>query len=144
MSTTVRSDLGNLAVLGMAKVTIATATTTAFDFGTPDNIGLASVSGYSPGDRILIVLTASTVGTTDALTWLIQDADDSSGSIGTPAAATTTFVTGALAAGTGDDVTVAAVKLQPGRPWLKVSAVRVGTTDTHVCHCTILAVPSNG
>lgn len=143
MSTTVRYDLGNAAVLGFAKVTINSATTTAFDFGTPDQINLASVSGYSPGDRVLVVLTASTAGTTDALTWVIEDAPDSSGSIGTPAAASATFVTGALSAGTGDDYTVAAVKVQAGRPWLKVSATRVGTTDTHVCHCTVLALPSN-
>jgi hypothetical protein len=143
MSNNVRYDLAAARVLGFAKVTISTATTTAFDFGTPDNLGLNLLSTYHHGDRIVVVLTATTAGTTDALTWVIQDADDSSGAIGTPATALATFVTGALSAGTGDDQTVAAVQLQASRPWLKMSVTRVGTTDTHVCHCTVLAVPSN-
>jgi len=142
MSSTIKWDLDGLDVIGSSKVTIATATTTAFDFGTPNDLNLAG-SNYTPGDRVLVVLSASTAGTTDALTWVIQDADDSSGSIGTPATAVTSFITGALAAGTGDDYTVAAVKVQPGRPWLRVSATRVGTTDTHVTHCVVLGVPSN-
>lgn len=143
MATTVRWDMAAAELLGSAKVTINTATTTAFDFGTPNDLNLAALANYDPGDRVLVVLSASTAGTTDALTWVIEDAPDSSGSIGTPAAAVTSFVTGALSAGTGDDFTVAAVKLQPGRPWLRVSVTRAGTTDTHVTHCTVLAVPSN-
>lgn len=143
MSSNVRYDLAGARVLGFAKLTLNSAATTAFDFGTPDNLGLAALSTYHHGDRIVVVLTATTVGTTDALTWVIQDADDSAGSIGTPATALTTFLVGALAAGTGDDQTVASVQLQSGRPWLKISATRVGTTDTHVAHCTVLAVPSN-
>jgi hypothetical protein len=142
MSSTVRYDMGGATVLGTSKVTINSATTTVFDFGTPNDLDLKTVSGYRAGDRVLVVLTATTAGTTDALTWVIQDADDSSGSIGTPAAASATFVTGALSAGTGDDYTVASVKLASDRPWLRVSVTRVGTTDTHVCHCTVLAVPS--
>lgn len=139
--TNVRKDLAGLKVLGSSKVTISTATTTAFDFGTPNDLDLSSLANYSPGDRVLVVLTASTAGTTDALTWVIQDADDSSGSIGTPATAVTDAIEGALAAGTGDDYSVFAVEVQNGRPWLRVSATRVGTTDTHVCHCTVFAVP---
>lgn len=139
----VRYDLAAMTKLASSKVTIATATTTVFDFGTPDDINLASITGYTPGDRILVVLTASTAGTTDALTWVIQDADDSSGSIGTPAAAVTSVIAGALSAGTGDDYSAFAVKVQPGRPWLRVAVTRVGTTDTHVTHCSVYAVPNN-
>lgn len=140
--TGVRWDMAGATKLASSKVTIATATTTDFDFGTPNDINLATIAGYTPGDRILVVLTASTAGTTDALTWVIQDADDSSGSIGTPAAATLGVVAGALAAGTGDDYSAFAVKIKPGRPWLRISATRVGTTDTHVTHCSVYAVPN--
>lgn len=145
MSTGVRYDMAAAKLIAQSKQTIASATTTSFDFGTPDDINLASnasaVAGYSPGDRILIVLTASTAGTTHDLTWVIQDADDSSGSIGTPATAVTTAVAGALAASTGDDYSAFAVKIQPGRPWLRVRATDSGT-DSFVCHCTVWAIPS--
>jgi hypothetical protein len=140
MSSTVRWDLADARVVASSKVTIATATTTTFDFGTPDDINLAALSTYHPGDRILVVLTASTAGTTDSITWVIQDADDSSGSIGTPATAVTAVVAGALAAGTGDDHSVFAVKIQPARPWLRVKVTSSGATDTVVTHCTVLAV----
>lgn len=143
MSANVKYDFGGARVLGFAKVTLATTTTTAFDFGTPDNLGLNLLSTYHPGDRILAVLTASTAGTSDALTWTIEDAPDSSGAIGTPAAASATFLVGGLSAGTGDDYTVAAIKLVSGRPWLKFSAGQVHSADTHVCHCTVYAIPSN-
>lgn len=139
----IKWDLAAAKVLGNAKVTINTATTTAFDFGTPDNLNLAALANYRHGDRILVILTATTAGTTDALTWVIEDAPDSSGSIGTTAAASGAFIQGALSAGTADDFTVFALKLQPNRPWLKMSVTRVGTTDTHVCHATVLAIPSN-
>lgn len=140
---TVRWDMAGAELLGSAKVTINSATTTNFDFGTPNDLNLAALANYDHGDRVLVVVSASTAGTTDALTWVIQDAPDSSGSIGTPAAAELSFITGALSAGTGDDFTVAAVRLMPSRPWLRVAVTRVGTTDTHVTHCMVLAVPSN-
>jgi len=143
MSSTVRWDLAGAEVVATSKVTIATATTTAFDFGTPNDVNLAAAANYDPGDRILVILTASTAGTTDNLTWVIQDADDSSGSIGTPAAATTSAIADALAATTGDAYSVFAVKLKPGRPWLRVAVTSSGATDTFVTHCTVLAVPSN-
>lgn len=139
----VRYDMANMAKLGSAKVTINTATTTSFDFGTPDDLNLAGLSAYSPGDRVLVVLTASTAGTTNNLTWVIQDAPDSSGSIGTTATAVTTAVSGALAATTGDDFSAFAVQVQPGRPWLRVRVTSDGATDTFVCHCTVWAVPNN-
>lgn len=134
-----------LHVLGIAKVTISTATTTSFDFGTPDNINLASVVSTQPGytfdhnDRVLLILTASTAGTTDSLTFVVEDAPDSSGSIGTTAAALTT---GTLAMGTGDGFTQVSVKLQAGRPWLRVRVTSSGATDTFVCHATVLGLPA--
>jgi len=143
MSTNIRWDLAGAEVVATSKVTIATATTTAFDFGTPNDINLAAAANYDAGDRILVVLTASTAGTTDNLTWVIQDADDSSGSIGTPATAVTSAIADALAATTGDAYSVFAVKLQAGRPWLRVAVTSSGATDTFVTHCTVLAVPSN-
>ena len=138
----VRYDMANMAKLASSKVTIATATTTSFDFGTPDDINLAGLTAYNPGDRVLVVLTASTAGTTDSLTWVIQDADDSSGSIGTPATAVTSAVAGALSAGTGDDASAFAVKVQPGRPWIRVRVTSSGATDTFVTHCSVYAVPN--
>lgn len=138
----VKWDLDALNVIASSKVTIAAATTTSFDFGTPNDVNLAGLSTYTPGARVLVVLTASTAGNTDSLTWVIQDADDNAGNIGTPAAAVTSAVAGALAAGTGDDFSVFAVKVQPGRPWLRVRVTSNGANDTFVTHCTILAVPN--
>jgi hypothetical protein len=127
-------------VLGSGKVSISTATTTSIDFGTPDDINLAgSGSNYRPGDRVLVILDASTAGTTDTTSFIVQDAADSSGSIGTPATAVTS---GTLTGGTGDQYAVIGVKVQPGRPWLRVRATRAsGTTDTTVVQATVLAVP---
>lgn len=138
----VRYDLAGMSRIASSKVTIATATTTSFDFGTPDDINLAALSGYVAGDRILVVLTASTAGTTNNLTWVIQDAPDSSGSIGTPATAVTSVVAGALSAGTGDDFSAFAVQVQPNRPWLRVRVTSDGATDTFVTHCSVYAVPN--
>lgn len=135
----------DLHVLGTSKVTISTATTTSFDFGTPDDINLATVTANAPGlnyesyDRVLVVLTASTAGTTDSITWVIQDAPDSAGSIGTTATAVTS---GTLAVGTSDAYSQIAVKVQAGRPWLRVRVTSSGATDTFVCHCTVLGIPS--
>lgn len=138
----VRYDMAAMTKIASSKVTIATATTTSFDFGTPDDINLATVAGYTAGDRVLVVLTASTAGTTDSLTWVIQDAPDSSGSIGTPATAVTSAVAGALAATTGDDYSAFAVQVQPNRPWIRVRVTSSGATDTFVTHCSVYAVPN--
>lgn len=144
MADTIRWDMAGAELLGSAKVTISSATTTSFDFGTPNDIGLAAAANYDHGDRLLVVLSASTSGTTDSLTWVIEDApDNGSGAIGTPAAAEVSFITGALAETTGDAFTVAAVRLKPGRPWLRVRVTSSGATDTFVTHCLVLAVPSN-
>jgi hypothetical protein len=136
-------------VLGKAKISIATVTTTAADFGTPADINLAGASGepgygYAPGDRIVAVFDASTAGTTDTTAFLVQDADDDGGDIGTPATAVTDVsATGdTLAGGTGDRYAVVGVRLQPNRPWLRFAAVRAsGTTDTTVVQVTVLAIP---
>jgi hypothetical protein len=145
MSTNVRWDMAAMKLIASSKQTIASATTTAFDFGTPNDINLASLAsrdaGYTPGDRILVVVTASTAGVTHTLAIVVQDADDSSGSIGTPATAVTSAVNGTLAATIGDRYTAVAVKVQNGRPWLRISATDVGT-DSYVCHCSVFAVPS--
>jgi hypothetical protein len=130
-------------LLGSSKVTISTATTTSFDFGTPNDIDLSNEDNYDAGDRVLVVLSASTAGTTDNLTWVIEDAPDSSGSIGSTAAAEVSFIEGALAQTTGDAFAVAAVKVKPGRPWLRVRVTTDGATDTFVTHAVVLAVPSN-
>ncbi len=141
MSTTIKKDLAGVKVLGTSKVTIATATTTSFDFGTPDDIALAANASYHPGDRVMIILSASTAGTTDSLTWVIQDADDSSGSIGTPATAVVSAVSGALLATTGDDYSVFALTIQNGRPWIRIRVTSSGATDTFVTHAVVLAIP---
>jgi hypothetical protein len=136
---TVRDLIGDsLKVLGTSKVTISTATTTAFDFGTPNDIDLASEDNYAPGDRILVVFDASTTGTTDTVSFSVQDADDSSGSIGTPATAVTD---GTLTGGTGDQYAHTAVQLQAGRPWLRCRVTSDGATDTFVAQCTVFALP---
>ncbi len=143
MSTGIRWDMAGAKKIASSKVTINTATTTSFDFGTPDDINLAASANYKPGDRILVVLTASTAGTTDSITWVLQDAPDNAGSIGTPATAVSSAVAGALAAGTSDDASAFAVQVQPNRPWLRIRVTSSGATDTFVTHCSVYAVPSN-
>jgi hypothetical protein len=129
--------------VGTAKASIATATTTAFDFGTPNDIDLRTVSGGWPaGCRLLAILHNTTAGTTDTTDWTIQDAPDSSGSIGTPATAVTTVLAGSLSGGTGDQYCVVAITPQSGRPWLRFNLHRAsGTTDTVVGTVTLLALP---
>lgn len=139
-----QSSLDALRVLGTAKASIATVTTTAFDFGTPNDIDLRT-TGWARGCRLLIVLHNTTAGTTDTTSWTIQDAPDSSGSIGTPATADYTVIAGtaALAGGTGDEYAVVSVTPKADRPWLRVNLVRgAGTTDTVVGTVTIIALPA--
>src|ERR1700754_660107 len=125
-------------VLATGTASIATATTVNVDFGTPDDVKVAVGANYQPGDRLVVVITASTAGTTDTTTFSVQDAPDSSGSIGTPATALTT---GSLAGGTGNLYAIVGIQLQPGRPWLRVRATRAsGTTDTHVVRAVLLAI----
>lgn len=138
MSTTVRWGVGSeMRLLGSARLSITDATTSYFDFGTPDNIKLAVGTTYKPGDRILVVITTDSDGTTDTITAVIQDADDNAGSIGTPATAVTS---GTLLMGSGDKAACYSVKLQSGRPWLKIGVTESGATDTIACHCSVWAV----
>lgn len=139
---TARSLIGaEIKILATAKISVVN-TTTSFDFGTPDDIYLPGLSGFKSSDRIVLLLDASTTGSTDSLTWVVQDAPDSSGSIGTPATAVTDATGGTLAGGTGDDYRVVGVQLQTNRPWLRVRATGSGATDTFTCRCTVLAIPS--
>lgn len=133
-------SLAGFRKLGYAKGSIATATTTALDFGTPNDIDLSGAIEH--GERLLVVLTSTTAGTTDTTDWTIQDADDNAGSIGTPATAVTTVVAGtALTGGTGDRQSVVEVVVNPVRPWLRINMHRAaGTTDTTVVTALVLAV----
>jgi hypothetical protein len=130
-------DKADVKVLGTAKVSIATATTTSFDFGTPDDLNLAALTGYKHNDKVLVVFVATTAGTTDTVSFVVQDAPDSSGSIGSTATAVTD---GTLTGGTGTQYAQTAVQLQPGRPWLRCRVTSTGTTDTFVATATVLAV----
>jgi hypothetical protein len=127
-------------VVATGNFQINTATTTSIDFGTPDDVKMAPNSTGNKGERLVLVITARTSGTTDAISFVVQDAPDSSGSIGTPATAVTS---GTLTGGTGTQVATVGIKLQPSRPWIRVRATRVGTTDTHHVTAVLLAVPPN-
>ncbi len=128
-------------VLATGTASIATATTVNIDFGTPDDVKVAPGANFAPGDRLVVVITASTAGTTDTTTFSVQDAPDNAGSIGTPATAVTD---GALTGGTGNLYACVGIDLQPGRPWIRVRATRAsGTTDTHVIRAVLLAIPHN-
>lgn len=121
-------------VLGSAKVSIATATTT-----TLTDLNLAGLANYKPGDRILAIFDSSTAGTTDTTAYVVEDAPDNAGSIGATATAVTS---GSLAGGTGDRYAAVGVRVQAGRPWLRFRATRAsGTTDTTVVQVTVLAIP---
>src|SRR3982751_3971560 len=115
-------------VLATMSGSIATATTVNLT----SDLNLAASSTFKPGDRVFVVIRATTAGTTDSTSFSVQDAPDSSGSIGTPAAAT------------GTQTVVVGVQLQPGRPWLRVRATRAsGTTDTLLVSAVVLSAPHN-
>jgi len=115
---------------------IATATTTNM---TSDVNVAVGASTFQPNDRLVLVITASTAGTTDSTSFDVQDAPDNAGSIGTPAAAVTTTLP---AAATGNQYVVVGIRLQPGRPWIRVRMIRAaGTTDTLTVRAVLLAVP---
>lgn len=130
-------ELIGLRVLATMSASIATVTTTNL---TAD-LNLAATGNFKPGDRLVVVIRATTAGTTDTTSFSIQDAPDSAGSIGTPATAITT---GSLAGGTSNQTALVGVQLQPGRPWIRVRCTRAsGTTDTHLVSAIVLAVPHN-
>jgi hypothetical protein len=137
-----QQNLDAIKVLGKAKASIATATTTALDFGAPDDIDLRSTN-WQAGCRLLVILRSTTAGTTDTTGWTIQDAPDNAGSIGTPAAAVTNVVGGdTLAGGTGDRYSIVEVTPQADRPWLRINTTRAsGTTDTTVVSAIVLGLP---
>ena len=125
-------------VVGSGTLSINSATTSNVDFGTPDDLKLVHGTNWAHGERLLAVISARTAGTTDPISFSVQDAADSSGSIGTPATAITA---GTLTGGTGNQVAVIAVQVQSDRPWLRFRATRTGTTDTHLVNVTVLAFP---
>jgi hypothetical protein len=128
-------------VLATGTASIATATTTNISFGAPTDVKLAPGANYKPNDRLVVVITASTAGTTDSTSFDVQDAPDNAGSIGTPAAALTTTL---AAAATGNQYLAIGVRPQPGRPWIRVRTTRAsGTTDTLVVRAVLLAIPHN-
>lgn len=134
-------ELVNARVVATGTASIATATTTALDFGTPDDIKVAVGTNYKPGDRLVLVLTANSSGATDANDFIVLDAPDSAGSIGSTAAAVTTTIPAAAA---GSQSVVLGVRLQIGRPWFRVQVHRAaGTTDTTKVVGVLLAVPHN-
>lgn len=123
-------------VVGTSTGSIATATTVNLtsDF----NLNTALGTTFRPLDRIVIVIRATTAGTTDSTSFSVQDAPDVSGSIGTPATAITTALP---AAATGNQTVVIGVQLQSGRPWLRIRATRAsGTTDTLAVNAVVLAL----
>lgn len=136
---TVRDLLGtSIKVVGTSKVTINSATTTAFDFGTPNDLNLAALANYRPGDRLVVLFDTSGTGTTDTVSFSVQDAPDSSGSIGSVATAVTD---GTLTGGHGDQYAVTGVRVQAGRPWVRCNVTSTGATDTFIAQCIVLSVP---
>jgi len=130
-------------IVATGTASIATVTTTNVDFGTPDDVWIKPTdsSQFKPEDRLVAVATLSTAGTTDATSFSVQDAPDSAGSIGTPAAADTGSYT-LPAAATGNQYLVVPVRLKNGRPWLRFRVTRAsGTTDTVVVRVVLLAIP---
>lgn len=123
-------------VVGTSTGSIATATT--INLTTDFNLNTLLGTNFRPLDRIVVVIRATTAGTTDSTSFSVQDAPDSSGSIGTPATAITTALP---AAATGNQTVLIGVQLQSGRPWLRIRATRAsGTTDTLAVSAVVLAI----
>lgn len=129
-------------VVATGTASIATATTTALDFGTPDDVKTAISAAFKSGDRLVLVITANSTGATDANDFIVLDAPDSAGSIGATAAAVLDKALAAAAAGSYS--LVYGVRLQVGRPWFRVQVHRAaGTTDTTKVVAVLLAIPHN-
>lgn len=121
--------------LATMTASIATVTTTNL----ASDVKVAVGANYQPNDRLILVITGSTAGSTDATSFDVQDAPDNAGSIGTPAAAVTTTLP---VAATGNQYVVIGIRLQPNRPWIRVRTTRAaGTTDTLVVRAVLLAAP---
>jgi len=130
-------------IIGAASQTIAANATTAFDFGTPDDINLGTAAlGWVSGMRLVLILTdVRAAGTTSSLGYTVQDAPDNAGSIGTPATALTdgTSLAGTIAASHNK---VVGIQVQSARPWIRVNAVHAGGgTDSYQCHALLLGIP---
>lgn len=123
-------------VVAAGSLSINTATTSNVDFGTPDDLKLNLGTNFRKEDRLVVVITARTAGTTDPISFSIQDAPDNAGAIGTPATAVTD---GVMTGGTGNQNAVVALRPQTDRPWIRVRATRTGTTDTHLVSVVVLA-----
>ncbi|MHA3020142.1 hypothetical protein ACXPWS_07680 [Mycobacterium sp. BMJ-28] len=117
---------------------ISTATTTNFDFGTPDDLNLAANPNYRHGDKLLVVFSSTSASATSIVSFSVQDAPDSSGAIGTPATATTD---GTLTGGAGDQYAHTFVRVKSGRPWLRLRVTNSGT-DAHTAIARVFAVGS--
>jgi hypothetical protein len=127
----------DLVLLASSVASKAAATTTAFDFGTPNDIVLATLADYPHDGRLIVVFTATTAGTTNTIAFSVQDAPDSSGSIGSVATAVTD---GTLTGGTGNQHAYTTVQVQAGRPWIRCNLTGNGTTDTFACTCMVFAL----
>src|SRR4051794_31292053 len=127
-------------VLASSSQIIAAPATTPFDFGSPDDVYLPNLTNWNQGDRLVLVLTAvRAAGTTSTLAFTIQDADDNAGAIGTPATAVTDGTS--LVAAKGNQTKIVGVKLQNGRPWLRVNALHTtGGTDSYSCTALLLGI----
>lgn len=129
-------------IIATGRASIATVTTTNFSFGSPTDVKLTPGALYKPGDRLVLIITQDLSATgVDANSFDVQDAPDNAGSIGTPAAALTTTLAAAVAAGPTVSQTIG-IRVQSGRPWIRVRVTRAsGTTDTVVCKAVLLGVP---
>lgn len=101
------------------------------------DINLAASAAYKHGDKVLVVFSATTAGTTNTIAFDVQDAPDAAGSIGATAAATTD---GTLTGGTTSQYAHCTVQLKAGRPWLRFRVTGNGATDTFVCTAHVFAV----
>lgn len=144
---TARLNFGaEIKVLFSGKTSVS-GVTAGTALGTDLNLGVTAA--FVSGMRLVVIFDATTAGTTDVTSFNIQDAPDNAGSIGTPAnisvgppSLQASPVGNLLTGGTGDRVAIASILLTPGRPWIRLQAVRAaGTTDTTVVRGIILGVP---
>ena len=127
-------------VLATAKLTISTATTSNFDFGTPDDVNIPSTN-YKSGDRLVVLFRATSAAATSNISFSVQDAaDNGSGAINTGSLATAITDTPAAASG-GDKSSFIGIELQPNRPWLRFRATNSGT-EAYTCSALLLAIPN--
>lgn len=132
----------DLRLLGSAKVSLSSGTVswTNFDFGTPDDLNLATLNNFRHSDKLLVIFTATSASGSDNISFGVQDAADSAGSIGTPADAVTDGTLASL--GAADVYAHTFVRVQYGRPWLRCRVTKAGTTSTVVATAQVFAVGS--